>query len=87
MVQRQMLMAEVFEMVKQENARAKLLHGSWLNLPQKDRMDALISEFEEVVNAYVNKDINGPHGLIAETVQLANLCIRMVMAEYGDRDA
>jgi len=82
-----MTMQEIFEKIKLENARSKEKHGMWRDTPRLDQGNAIYGEFIEWWRAYVAGDIDGEHGEKAELIQLANVCIRRIMALTGERDA
>ena len=82
-----MTMQEIWEKIKLENARSKEKHGMWRDTPSLDQRDAIIGEFFEWRDAYMVGDIDGEHGEKAELIQLANVCIRRIMALTGERDA
>lgn len=82
-----MTLNEIIEKLKLENARSKEIHGPWADMPDVKQFEAIHGEFIEWLDAYLADDIHGDHGEIAELIQVANVCIRRVMALTGERDA
>lgn len=82
-----MTLNEIIEKLKLENARSKEKHGPWADMPEEKQFDAICDEVIEWVFAYCANNVHGDHGEIAELIQVANVCIRRVMALTGERDA
>lgn len=82
-----MTMQEIWEKIKLENARSKEKHGMWRDTSPLVQRSVIDSEFCEWWDACMAGDVDGEHGEKAELIQLANVCIRRIMALTGERDA
>lgn len=78
---------QVIEKLKMENAASLLKHGLWKDIPAQEQADAIQGEYTEWYRAYIDGDIDGPHGEIAELLDLANTCVRRLMSLTGDPHA
>lgn len=79
-----MIMQEIFERVKGENARSLAKHGKWIDLPKEEQIAAVYGEVEEWLSAVGRHDIHGEHGEIVELVQVMNVCARRIMYLTGE---
>ena len=77
----------IFAAVEKEFHRSKEKHGSWKGLSNFRQITAIRGEVSEWEVAFIFKDINGPHGEIAELVQVMNVCARRILYLKGSPDA
>lgn len=82
-----MTLNEIVEKLKVENARSKEKHGPWSNLSETAQFGAIYEEIQEWLKAFMESNVDGEHGEIAELLQVANVCIRRMMFLTGERDA
>lgn len=78
---------QVIEKLKMENAASLLKYGLWKDIPTQEQADAIQGEYTEWYRAYIDGDIDGEHGEIAEAIDLMNVCMRRVMFLTGDPHA
>ena len=60
-----------------ENARSIDKHGDWSGLSPYAMQKKVQDELNELTDALINDDLTGPHGMIAESLQLANVAMKM----------
>lgn len=82
-----MTLNEIVEKLKVENARSKEKHGLWAEHTESAQFGAIYGEFQEWLKAFMESNVDGEHGEIAELLQVANVCIRRMMFLTGERDA
>ncbi len=82
-----MFIEQVFEHLKTVHARSKAKHGPWKGTPDKEQFTAVLSEVVEYVEAYSCKDVDGPHGEIAELFDIMNVAMRRILVLTGEPDA
>lgn len=82
-----MTLTEIFTRVTAENAASKEKYGPWRDIAEGEQAAAIRDEFAEWYAAYVQGDVDGPHGELRELVQLANCCVRRIQFLTGVRDA
>lgn len=46
-------------------------HGPWLNKTNKEKVEHIYNEFEELEDAAERKDVNGEHGMKIEALHVA----------------
>ena len=52
-------------------------HGAWENTPLRECLSPINDEVDELCNAVCADDIDGPHGVKAESVQVAVTAFKM----------
>jgi hypothetical protein len=82
-----MLISEIFEKVKVENALSKEKYGPWSDLSSNKHYGAIQSEFREWKSAFVECDTHGEHGEICELIDLINVACRRIQFLTGEADA
>jgi len=68
--------AAAYQVFRQKSA---VKYPSWDTLDHYEQHQVIRDEFNEVDEAYKRGDINGPHGLIAELLDLIVVCVRRIM--------
>lgn len=70
---------ETFHNLQSEAHRAniKYPHQEWAEMTLLAMLRALISEVWELALAMLARDVHGPHGIIRESIQVANVAIRI----------
>lgn len=82
-----MLLLEIFEKVKTVNAQAKVKHGPWQGTTNLYQQEAIRREFDEFQEAVSAGNVHGPHGTIAEAIDVINVMCRYIQAQTGENDA
>lgn len=79
-----MTLWQIFEKLKTEHARSLAKHGKWVDMPEEKRLKAIHEEFSEWFRAQQAGDVDGPHGEIAEALQVMNVMARRIMFLTGE---
>lgn len=82
-----MTFEQIVDKLKTENAASILKHGFWRDIGHEDQSDAISGEYCEWYRAYIDGDIDGEHGELAELLDLMNVCMRRYMFLSGDPHA
>jgi len=82
-----MLLAEIFEKAKIENAQAIEKYGPWSGYNHHEQSEAVRDEFCEWYKAYCEGNHDGEHGEINELIDLINVACRRIMALTGEPNA
>ena len=82
-----MLLSEIFDKVKMENAASKLKYGLWSSIPEPEQKEAIEGEMYEWQVAYFSSDVHGEHGEVAELIDLINTACRRIQFLTGEPDA
>ena len=69
---------EIMNLLEAELKHAKEKHGPTFS-GRKEMMNALIDEVCEVAEAIGRNDIDGPHGLKLELIQVIAVCVKALM--------
>lgn len=69
-------LSEFFRAIIREYDRGLKKYGPWEEISSLDQAEAIRSEYNEWIAAYLTADIHGEHGEIAELTHLVNCCIK-----------
>ena len=79
-----MTLHEIYEKLKGEHARSLMKHGKWKDLDPDTQRIAIENEVDEFLRAFYREDVHGPHGQIAELIQVMNVAARRIMYLTGE---
>ena len=57
--------------------RSCVIHGDWQGKSMMMMHKAVAEEYNELTEAVMSGDLYGPHGMIAESLQLANVALKL----------
>ena len=79
---------EIFQKVESENARSKAKYGPWPgNFSSQEQGEAIRREFAEWYKAFIEGDIGGEHGELAELTHVINVAVRRIQYLTWEADA
>lgn len=69
----------VLSRIRAEIERSVTVYGDWSDYSLDQMVNAVQSEVDEFYEAYVFRDVDGPHGMLAEGVQSAGCFVKLLV--------
>lgn len=73
--------------LREEFARSVQCHGMWEQYGVEEAHKAVSGEYREYVLAYLQDDLHGDHGMLAELLQCACVFLKMYIVLGGCDDS